>query len=502
MPMSNEKTIRSVVIAGGQAAGWTAAAALSQGLQGQDVTVTVVESATADPGPPAESTLANTPVFHARHGMDERDLMRGTRAVFRLGTAFSGWWKEDYFQPLGRHGAGIGFLQFQHYYSKALAQGDETPFNAYSLGAQAARLGHFAHPDPDPNSVLSTLAYGLHLDTAWYGLYLRGFSEYHGAKAIEGDIAGIERDPNSGFITSLVLADGRKVAGDLFIDCSGIDARLIGAGLGIARQDWSRDFPVNSVLTLNLPPQQNPEPFTSLRAIEQGWLRSIPLQDRVVCELAYHSDLLADTEAEQLLRTLAPTAGAKPPRLRSVSCGALAEPWSGNCIALGDAACSLEPLAVGSLHLVETGTLRLLELFPDRDCNPLMSFEFNRLSLAEFENARDFNLAHYQGDTFAGEAFWERARSAKRSERLENRLRLFASQGELPYYDEETFGVAQWVSLLFGQGRRPAAWNRSLDAIDFERLKQRFDGFKATMAETAAALPSHRDYLLQYLRTS
>lgn len=498
----SKQAIKTVAIVGGSTAGWAVAAALSQGLQARGVQVLVLQSGEDTPGAVAEATLPSSVAFQGMHGMDERDLMRGTRATFRLGNEYVDWWgsQQPHFGSLGHHGAGIGALHFQHYYSKARLNGDDTPFNAYSLNAVAARAGKFTHPEPDRRSALSTLMYGQHLDNAWYYLYLRGFSEYHGARCIAGELQSVAVSADDGFITSLKLADGQSIEADLFIDCTGNEARLIGDALGVEFEDWSHWLPSDSVVCVNLPPELEPAPYTRVRAVEQGFVRDIPLQDRVVRELHYRAELTPDEQAIGALRALSPMAGSAPPVTRRLRCGRHTRAWQANCVALGPAAGGVEALVMGDLHFAESLVLKLLDLFPDRDCAPVLADEFNRLSRLQMELARDFNILHYQTATLTGSAFWDRACAEPPPARVAQRVELFNSQSEIPAYDEEIHGISHWVSLMFGQGMQPQAYSRALDALDWQRLQQRFEHMQQTIRDTSNAMPSQRDYLLQYLR--
>lgn len=498
----NNNGIKTIAIAGGSTAGWTVAAALSQGLQARGVQILVLQSDQDTPGAVAETTLPSSTAFQRLHGMDERDLMRGTRASFRLGSEYLDWWGtgQAHFGSLGSHGAGIGFMHFQHYYTKARTQGAEHPFNDYSMNAVASRLGKFSHPLRDPSQPLSTLVYGHHLDNAWYRLYLRGFAEYHGARCVEGELADVLLQPDNGFIRALKLADGQQLEADLFIDCTGRQARLIGQSLQVPFEDWSHWLPSDSVVSINRPPELDPAPCTRVRACAEGFIRDIPLQDRVVRELHYRSGLTDDQAALAALRACSPDAGGGAAVLQRTRHGRHERAWQGNCIAIGAAAGSVEALAMGELYFAETMALKLLDLFPDTSCPPVLADEFNRLAALRFEHARDFNALHYQADTLPGGPFWAHAQAVPPPPGVANRIALFEGLGELTAEDEETYTITHWVSLMLGQGRLPQAYNSALDNFDWEQLQARFTSMREAIKASAKQMPKQRDYLLQYLR--
>ena len=99
----------------------------------------------------------------------------------------------------------------------------------------AARRNRFCKPDErSPGSPLAGLDYAYHFDaTPVRALSCAGVREAQGVERIEGRITGVRSAaPPMGSWRQVVLADGRRVGGDLFVDCSGMRALLIGEAHG------------------------------------------------------------------------------------------------------------------------------------------------------------------------------------------------------------------------------------------------------------------------------
>jgi tryptophan halogenase len=225
--------IQKVVIAGGGTAGWMTAAWFAKILKADVPEIVLIESEEIGAVGVGEATTPYIHVYNRCIGLNEDEFVRFTRGTFKLGIEFVNWGGQGqrYFHGFGRHGRDYGSLPFHALWLRhALVAGDD-PLENYSLTALAARDCRFMRP-VGSNSPLAEIAYAYQFDASLYARYLRNLSEAEGVTRIEGRIEDVALDER-GFIKSLNMADGRAVSGDLFIDCTGFRARLLGEALGV-----------------------------------------------------------------------------------------------------------------------------------------------------------------------------------------------------------------------------------------------------------------------------
>ncbi|MFV3130353.1 tryptophan halogenase family protein [Niveispirillum sp. KHB5.9] len=488
--------IRNVVIVGGGTAGWMAAAALSR-LAGNGVTrVTLVESdeiATVGVG---EATIPPIRQFNALLGLDENDFIAHTQGSIKLGIVFDGWTRPDhrYQHPFGSFGFDMEAVKFHQFWLKLHSQGLASGIDDYNLCATMVNKEKFTRPVPDPSSVLSQITYAFHFDAGLYAAYLRRYAEARGVTRIEGKVAQVPLDPESGFIQSVVLESGKRIEGDLFIDCSGFRGLLIEGALQTGYEDWTHWLPCDRALAVPSANVTPPKPYTRAMARPAGWQWRIPLQHRTGNGHVYCSQFTTDEQAADILMSnLEGPALADPKPLRFTT-GRRRKMWNRNCVALGLASGFLEPLESTSIHLIQAGISKLLALFPDRSFNPVNEEAFNRLSQMQFEQVRDFIILHYKANG-RPEPFWQRAASMSVPDSLRHKMELFRACGRLFRHEDDLFAESSWIAVLLGQGVTPERWDPLADTIDPGLVRHNLDRLRTVFTRAADAMPSHGEFL-------
>ena len=375
----NEAIRRNIVIIGGGTAGWMAAAALAR-FVGQSSKITLIESDEIGTVGVGEATIPQLKLFNAGLGIVEADFVRATQGTFKLGIEFAGWNGADsrYIHAFGAVGRPLGLLPFHHYWLRHRAQGGAASLWDFSSAAQAAARSRFAPPADAPGQLPSGYDYAFHFDAGLYAAFLRRYAEARGVVRTEGRIGEVRLRPEDGSVEGVTLASGQRVDGDLFIDCSGFRGLVIEQALGAGYEDWSHWLPCNRALAVPCTRVAPLTPFTRASARDAGWQWRIPLQHRTGNGYVYCSDFISDdAAADTLLANLDGAPLADPRPLKFVT-GKRKAAWVKNCVALGLAAGFMEPLESTSIHLVQAGIARLLQLFPTAGFDAADIAEFNR----------------------------------------------------------------------------------------------------------------------------
>ena len=488
-----------IVILGGGTAGWMAATALVSLIPPSRCSVRLVESEEIAIVGVGEATLPQIRDFNESIGVDEAEMMRATKAAFKLGIEFVDWGFKGsrYIHPFGIHGPANMDHIFHHQWLRALHRGWKSDIQEYSFVIQAARNCRFDFPDRHRPTVNSTYNYAYHFDARLYCVYLRGLAERRGALRTEGKVCEVVQDPATGHIQSLVLESGETISGDLFIDCSGFRSLLLGKTLGVDWEDWSKWLPCDRAFAV---PSERDElsPYTRSTAMEAGWRWRIPLQHRTGNGYVFSTGFIDENEAaDALMRSLA-TKALGEPRLLKFQAGRRVINWEKNCVALGLASGFLEPLESTSIYLIQVAIMDLVLLLPEKSVDPRLRDEFNRLIEIEYERIRDFLILHYKLNSRDDTELWRYCAAMEVPESLTRKIELFRHTAIIEKYKDGLFTPPSWLSVFTGQGLVPENYSPVADAMPEERLISQLDELRTEIRDRVNEMRPHDRFIDRY----
>jgi len=487
-------SVRRVVIAGGGTAGWMVAAALGRTL-GKVLDITLLESDEIGTVGVGEATIPTLVTFHRLLEINEQEFMAATQATFKLGIGFENWRAqgENYIHSFGTTGKDHWTAGFQHFWLKGRERKLAGDYGDYCLELRASLEGRFAHL---PRGGMN---YAFHIDAGLYAKFLRRFAEGFGVKRIEGKIVAVNVG-DGGDIESLQLDSGDLIAGDLFIDCTGFRGLLIGNALHVGYEDWSHYLFCDSAVALQTEAVGPAIPYTRSIARDSGWQWRIPLQHRVGNGMVYCSKYLGDEQAKQALLANVEGKPLTEPRVIKFRPGQRRQTWRRNCVAIGLASGFIEPLESTSIHLIQRGVIRLMQMFPRDGIRQSDIEEYNRQTNHEIEHIRDFIVLHYHVTRRQDTPFWRTCRGMEIPASLRHRLELFRETGRVFRVPNELFAENSWIQVMLGQGIEPQQHHPAADLMGDEELSRFLDGIRNSVERTVAQLPAHQAYVEQYCK--
>ena len=382
-----------VVVSGRDADLWLCANALSRALGPTGVETIAIELPTRLSPSDISASLPPLEALHAKLDISEASLLRATGGSFSLGQNIVVEGVPSFFHAWGTYGAPVDGGDFFPCWLKARSQGLRLPLHSFCLTAVAAQNGRMLLPD-ETTAAFGRTDYGYHLPALPYVGYLKSVAAARGVRIHESQQLRVERAREDGSIVALNIDGAHRIEGQLFVDATGEEALLIGRSLGVPRESWRQYFGVDRVLAARAPAFTSIPPFAELRASHTGLTTLHPTRGATGVVHAYSQALTNDDAA---LRSATAVSGIRltNPSFHSLDPGVRATVWEANCVALGRAACQLDPLHDVDLHVLQLGIVHLLSLFPAAGGCVAERTEYNRHMRSYYERIRDFQSAFY-----------------------------------------------------------------------------------------------------------
>lgn len=461
-------TKRRLLIVGGGTAGWLTAAYLAKALrlaERPQLEITVLESpdiGTVGVGEGTFPTIRSTLQFL---GIDEARFIRETSATLKQGIRFVDWARtptggrhEQFFHPFEApfYAEDLNLVPYWLLQDEATRPPFAQAMTIQQRVAEAQRAPKRAGEAP----YAAPLNYAYHFDAARLARLLADRARELGVRHVQGTVTQVPLD-ETGAIAHLVTAEAGRFDADLYIDCTGFRAELIGAALGSPFKSARGQLFADRALACKLPfgaADTAMESCTIATAHEAGWLWEIGLNGARGVGCVYSSSHLSDERAAEILRGYC-GAGHEDIALRSIpfAPGYREQQWVRNCVAVGLSAGFLEPLESTGLVLIEAAVGMIAEMLPHSGPIAAPARRFNELMVARFDNIVSFLKLHYCLSQ-RSEPFWrENADPATIPERLLDLLAQWKLRppGRFDFVlDTETFAFFNYQYILYGMGFR------------------------------------------------
>ncbi len=491
---------KNIVIVGGGTAGWMSAALLAKKLNGK-YSITLVESDQISTIGVGEATIPMIRQFNLMLGLNEAEFMRATQGTFKLGIEFVNWGQigDRYIHGFGVIGQETYTVDFYQYWLKQYLAGKASELDHYSINTAACLQNKFINAQTDmPNSPFGQIAHAYHFDAGLYAKFLRHYCEALGVVRTEGKIEQVDVRPEDGHIAAVVLQSGQKIAGDLFIDCSGFRALLIEETLKTGYEDWSHWLPCDTAIAVPCVSAPELTPYTRSTAHTAGWQWRIPLQHRIGNGHVFSSQFMSEDEATAILMSNLDGDALAEPRTVRFKTGKRSKAWNKNCVSIGLSGGFIEPLESTSIHLIQQGIVHLLSHFPSAGFDLADIEHYNEVMKDEYEWARDFVILHYKATERSDTPFWTYCRDMGVPDSLQRKMDLFRSNGRIFREGNELFAKPSWLQVMHGQRLRPQSYNPLVDLISEPEIQVYLDDVEGLISKCVGAMQTHSDFIAAY----
>ena len=492
--------VRTIVIVGGGTAGWMTAAGLAKVLEGK-CAIRLVESEEIGIIGVGEATIPHIGEFNRALELDEDAFMRATQATFKLGIEFVNWGAigDRYIHGFGFVGQATQALPFHHFWLRMHRAGRAGPLEAYSINTAAPQQAKFMRARKDmPGSPVADISHAFHFDAGLYARYLRAYAEKRGVQRTEGKIAQVSQREPDGYIDAVVMESGERIAGDFFIDCSGMRGLLIEQTLKAGFEDWSHWLPMDRALAIPCESAGPLLPMTRSTAHSAGWQWRIPLQHRTGNGHIYSSSFMEQDEATRILLDNLDGKPLADPRPLQFTTGRRKQFWVGNCVAVGLSSGFLEPLESTSIHLIHTAVSRIISFFPHAGFDAADVAEYNAMTQWEYERIRDFLILHYKATKRDDSEFWNYCRTMPIPETLQRKIDLFRSNGRVFRELQELFAEPSWLQVMIGQRILPQGYHPFADLRSEDDVEAYVRNVADVIAKCVNVMPTQAAYIAEH----
>ena len=321
--------------------------------------------------------------------------------------------------------------------------------------------------------------FGYHLDNKKFATFLQAFALESGIELIDDLVTDITMNEQG--VHTLHLESGTEASADLYVDCSGFAALLLGKQLKEPFISYTDSLFCNRAVIGGWDRTSEPvHPYTTSETMQAGWSWQIEHENHINRGYVYASDFITDDQAETEFRE----ANSKVENTAIVHfrSGRYERAWVKNVVAIGNSAGFVEPLEATAIAAICSASKALAESlgtspWPTTDT---VRRQFNHYNARSWDTIADFLAIHYRFNQRYQNDFWRTC---------QNEVNLRGAQPIVDFYRENgpshlwrltledpvcRFRLDGYYTLLLGQ-QVPHALQDSVTAKEraaFSKLQQ------------------------------
>ncbi|WP_111978968.1 tryptophan halogenase family protein [Algibacillus agarilyticus] len=506
-----DNQVSDIVVVGGGTAGWLTAGILAAdhcAYHEHGINVTLIESPDVKTIGVGEGTWPTMRGTLEKIGISELQFLACCDAAFKQGSEFVGWRNgatdDRYYHPfvlphfIGKCQA-VDYWQ-AHYTNMPFAQ-----FASPQAAICDAGLAPKQIQTPEYGAVAN---YGYHLNAGKFSELLKQHCcEKLGVRYVSDHVTAINNRVD-GYIGSVTTRAQGDIKGQLFIDCTGSAAILLGDHYQVPLVSRRHQLFNDCALAAQIPYPAVDSPIkthTVSTAQDAGWIWDIGLPTRKGVGYVYSSEHTTDQAAEQTLRRyIGQSLDDANVNVRKISFnpGHRQEFWHKNCVGVGMSAGFIEPLEASALALVELSANMISKDLPaNLSVMPIIGERFNQRFNLRWQRIIEFLKLHYVLTERTDTAYWrDHCMAESIPERLQQLLELWRYQ-EPSYNDfseiEEIFPSSSYMYVLYGMGFKKQMSNHLKHDQNPKMLDALFNQNRQTIDKYVAGLPQNRQLIEQ-----
>ncbi len=492
--------IKNVVVLGGGSAGFMAAISLK--TKAPNLTVRVLRSPDIGVIGVGEGTTIAFPRFLFEYlKVAKRDFYAMAEPTWKLGIRFQWGPRRDFYYTFAKEyeTEWPGLSRPTGFYHD-----HETQWVGPYSAMMAQDKAFARNRDGSPN--LNT-PHAFHLENLKLIAWLDSHAKKLGIEIEDANVTGVETGPvtttgrEERGVHALVLADGRRVQADLFVDASGFRSELLGRALEVPYVSFERSlFTDRAVIGGWERTDEVIKPYTIAETMDSGWAWQIEHAHFINRGYVYSSAHCDDETARAELLRKNPKIPADRTRVVKYRSGRRARNWVGNVVGVGNAVGFVEPLEATALAVIALECVMLADSMVETGGNPgpLLVDVYNEHNTRAWDDIRDFLAVHYAFNTRLDTPYWRDCRDKTDLAGAARIVDWFKENGPSTLVkgilipESNSFGFEGYLAMLVGQRvqynreRKPPAkemqlWHERTAAFAAEAkgAMNVFDGLRA-----------------------